>query len=537
MQWDMPDIIVIGGGSAGAAMTGRLCEAGFKVTLIEAGGSDRTLRSRIPALTGALVQNPRFDWCFEVEPDPSRGGRRDIWPAGKLLGGGSAINGMMFIRGHRWDYDNWAAMGAQGWDYASVLPYFRRMETNERGADDWRGGDGPLSVAEGRARYPIVDHWIAAAERAGVDHAGDLNGRQAEGVDHVQVSQRGGMRCSSAAAFLERLPADRAPGMLLHAQVQRIVIEEGRATGVDYVRHGRSETLRSRYGVVVSAGAINTPLLLMRSGIGPAGHLRDMGIAVRADLPGVGRNLQDHVGVHIVNDVSADTLNADARGMRGAWQIWRMATARKGALTTAIGHAQAFIRSRDGLPAPNLQLSFSAFAFDLDGRGRLVLRRNRSVSTLVGLMRPSHRGSVMLRSGDPEAAPLISYQQLGSDDDIDQLVEGIEMGRTILAQGPIASLVTGELRPGPDVAGREALRHYVREAATPMFHPTGTARMGRADDLEAVVDHDLRVRGLAGLWVADASVMPSLPAGNTNATAIMIGDKGADHVRRTIAPA
>lgn len=533
MSGEKPDLIVVGGGSAGAALTGRLCEAGFKVVLVEAGESDRRLRSRVPALTSALVQNPRFDWCFEVEPDVSRGGRRDIWPAGRILGGGSAINGMMFIRGHRWDYDNWATMGAKGWDYASVLPYFRRMEANERGEDMWRGAGGPLAVSEGRARYAVADQWIEAAVHAGVSRSTDLNGAIAEGADYVQVSQRQGLRCSSARAYLERLPASAAPRMILSAQVRRVLFDGGRAVGVEYVRDGCIETLRSNFGVVISAGAVNTPKLLMLSGIGDASDLGALGIPIVADRPGVGRNLQDHVGVHIVNDVSVRTLNADARGLRGALQVMRLAFARSGALTTAIGHAQAFVSSREG-PAPNIQLSFSAFAFDLDPRGRLALRRNTSVSTMVGLMRPSHRGSIRLRSADPLSPPIISYQQLGSDDDVDQLVEGIEIGRRILASEPMASLTTAELRPGPAANSKAALGEYVRQAASPMFHPCGTARIGGADDRDGVVDENLQVRGLRGLWVADASIMPSLPAGNTNATAIMIGDKGADHVRATL---
>lgn len=534
MQGDMPDLVVVGGGSAGAALTGRLCAAGVKVVLVEAGGSDRKLRSRVPALTSALVQNPRFDWCFDVEPDPSRGGRRDVWPAGKMLGGGSAINGMMFIRGHRWDYDRWAELGAAGWDYASVLPYFRRMERNERGADAWRGGQGPQSVAESRARYDVVERWIEAAQNAGVPRSADLNGALAEGVDHVQVSQRDGLRCSSARAYLEGLPAHQAPQLLLDAQVLRVLVENGRAVGIEFQREGRRRILRSRHGVAICAGALNTPRLLMLSGIGDGAALADLGLPVVADLPGVGANLQDHVGVHIVNDVAAHTLNADARGWRGAWQVLQMMLARKGALTTAIGHAQAFVSSRPG-PAPNLQLSFSAFAFDLDGRGRLALRRNNSVSTMVGLMRPDQRGTVRLRSPDPLAPPIITYHQLGCADDVEQLIEGIELGRRILSSAPMAGLVTAELRPGPAAVEREALRDYVRAASTPMYHPCGTARMGHAADRRAVLDENLRVRGLGGLWVADASVMPTLPAGNTNATAIMIGDKGADHVLAAMA--
>ncbi|GFM31406.1 GMC family oxidoreductase [Novosphingobium sp. PY1] len=530
MNAGIPDIIVVGGGSAGSAMAGRLCEAGLRVAVIEAGCSDRHVRSRIPALTSSLVQNPQYDWCYGAEPDPSLGGRADTWPAGRMLGGGSALNGMMFIRGHRWDYDNWARLGALGWDYDSVLPYFRRIEDNERGADEWRGTGGPISVSEGRATYPIVEDWIKAAANAGLERSEDLNGERTEGVDYVQVSQRRGTRCSSARGYLENLPAGQAPHMVLDAQVLRICFENGRAAAVIYRQAGQERELRARCGVVVAAGAIGTPRLLMHSGLGPAEHLGATGIAVNRDLPGVGANLQEHVGTHIVSDVAGHTLNNDARGLRGAWQVLRFAAGRKGALTTAIGHAQAFVKSREDLPAPNLQLAFSAFAFDLDDKGRLALRRNASVSTLIGLMRPCHRGRVSLRSADPMDHPVIAHRLLGSDDDIEQLVEGIGIARSILASEPMASSVRCEIRPGETLRDAVALREYVKLASVPLYHPCGTARIGRKDDPCAVVDPDLKVIGVEGLWVADASVMPAVPAGNTNATAIMIGDKGADHV-------
>ncbi|WP_443478519.1 GMC family oxidoreductase [Novosphingobium aerophilum] len=527
---DETDIIVVGGGSAGAAMAGRLAEAGIRTVLVEAGGSDRILKSRVPALTSSLVQNPDFDWCYKVEPDPSLGGRVDVWPAGKMLGGGSALNGMMFIRGHRWDYDHWAECGASGWDYASVLPYFRRLEDNERGADAWRGTGGPIGVSEVRARYPITERWIEAAGEAGIPRSRDLNGEDAEGVDRVQVSQRGGQRCSAARGYLEGRNHGGRLRVETRCQVLRVLVENGRAVGVKIRRDGQDFTLHARGGVVLSAGSMNTPRLLMLSGLGPQEHLRDMGLPVKQDLPGVGRNLQDHVGTHLVNTVSARTLNTDAQGLRGAWQVLRYVLARRGALTTPIGHAQAFVRSREGLPAPNLQISFAAFAFDFDESGRLMLRKDAAVSTLVGLMRPSHRGRISLRSNDPLAPPAIEHRQLGSEDDIDQIVEGIGIARRIMAASPIAGSITGEVRPGAALDSAEALRDYVKLASIPLYHPVGTARIGAAGDAMAVVDPDLAVRGVDGLWVADASVFPTLPAGNTNATAIMVGDKGADHI-------
>ncbi len=522
------DLIVVGGGSAGLPCAVRLAEGGLRVLLVEAGKHHRDLRISVPALMSGMVQKPAFDWCYRAEPDPSVGGRPDVWPAGKRLGGGSAINGMMFIRGHTWDYDHWAELGATGWDYASVLPYFRRLEHNERGADAWRGEGGPIHVSEVRSRYEITEEWIEAARQAGIPRSSDLNGETAEGVDYIQLSQRQGLRCSTAHGYLEQMPGGLE--IMLEAQVLRIEVENGRTTGVTIRRGGEQRTLTARRGVVLSAGALNTPRLLMLSGIGPASDLQAHGIAVVRDLQGVGQNLQEHPGVHLANTVSARTLNDDARGLAGFRQLLAFAFGRGGALTTGIGHAQAFVRSRDGLPAPNLQLAFSAFAFEITPKGNLALAKDAAVSTFVALMRPASRGRITLRSADPDAPPRIEHQLLGEEDDATQLVEGLEIARRIMAQPAIARHVTGEIRPGLTADSHAALRGYVGAATIPMFHPVGSAKMGAAGDPLAVVGPDCRVRGIEGLWVADASIMPTIPQGNTNATAIMIGERASDLV-------
>ncbi|MEO6153247.1 MAG: GMC family oxidoreductase N-terminal domain-containing protein [Croceibacterium sp.] len=521
-----PDLIVVGGGSAGIACAARLAQGGLRVVLVEAGKDHHDVRVAVPALMSGLVRNPAFDWSYPAESDATVGGRSDVWPAARRLGGGSAINGMMFIRGHSWDYDHWAQLGASGWDYASVLPYFRRLEHNERGADAWRGEDGPIHVSEVRSRYPVTDAWIAAAEQAGIPRSRDLNGELAEGVDRIQLSQRAGLRCSTAHGYLATSPANLE--VFTEAQVLRIETAHGRAIGVAIRRGGEVRSLRARHGVVLSAGALNSPLLLMLSGLGPATQLARHGISVVADLAGVGQNLQEHIGCHLVNTVSARTLNDDARGLAGVGQLLSLLLARSGALTTGIGHAQAFVRSRAGLPAPNLQLAFSAFAFEITPKGKLALAKHAAVSTFVALMRPQSRGQVTLRSADPDVAPMIEYPLLGNEDDAAQLVEGLELARRIMAEPAISPQVTGELRPGVAVDGHEALRGYVGAATIPMFHPVGTVKMGASDDPAAVVGPDCAVRGIAGLWVADASIMPTIPQGNTNATAIMIGERASD---------
>jgi choline dehydrogenase len=528
---DECDMVVVGGGSAGCAMAGRLAAAGVRVVLLEAGKSDGDPRLKVPALTSSVVQNSDFDWVYAAEPDPSIGGRADVWPGGKRLGGGSSINGMMYVRGHRWDYDHWAGLGARGWSYADVLPYFRRMETYQGGTNAWRGGSGPISVAHGRVNYPIVDDWITAAMSFGVPRVTDHNGEvPGEGTDVAQVTQRNGLR-SSATAYL-RLPGVRSHlDVRLQARVRRILIENGRAVGVEYDRDGSTRQVHAKAGVILCAGSMNSPRLLMLSGVGSAAHLQTHGIGVIRDLPGVGANLQEHVGTHLVNQVNTRTVNSDARGLgllRGAVDfVFR----RRGVLTTAVGHAQAFVRTRSTASVPNVQISFTAFAFDLDERGRLVLRREPSVSTVVCIARPQSRGTLSLRSSDPFAPPVIQHRLLGVEDDVDQLVEGLEIARQIMAQPSMRAYAASEVRPGAAAHG-DALRAFAKAAAIPLYHPVGTCKMGQ--DALAVVDPTVAVHGLHGLWVADASVMPTLPVGNTNATAIMIGDKSADHVLKAV---
>jgi choline dehydrogenase len=527
---EQADIIVVGGGSAGCAMAGRLAAAGVKVLLLEAGKTDKHYKLRIPALTSSVVQNTDFDWKYVAEPDPTIGGRADVWPGGKRLGGGSSINGMMYVRGHAWDYDHWEELGARGWAFKDVVPYFKRMETNSR-AGETRGRKGPVGVSESRLHYPIVDDWIKAAEGFGIERNPDHNGdRPGEGTDYAQLTQKNGLR-SSSVNFLKLPGAAAHLTVALEAQALKVVIEDGRAVGVDYLQDGQTKRAMARRGVVVSSGTLNTPRLLMLSGIGPAAHLKEFGIPVLVDSPGVGRNLQEHVGTHLVNDVNTTTLNSEARGLPLLKNFADFILRRRGILTTSVGHAQAFLRTRPGLKVPNIQISFTCFAFDLDKEGKLVLRHDDAVSTVVCVSRPQSRGTVTLRSADPLAPPVIRHQLLAVEDDVEQMAEGLEIARQIMQQPQVKGYVTSEVRPGKDVTG-PALRGYCHLASIPLYHPVGTCRMG--EDAEAVVDSDLRVRGVEGLWVADCSVFPALASGNTNATAMMIGDKGSDHVLRAL---
>jgi choline dehydrogenase len=511
-------------------MAARLSDRGKQVVLLEAGKADDSFRLLILPLAMALVHNPDYDWGYAVEPDPSIGGRADKWPAGKRLGGGGSINGMIYVRGHPWDYDHWAQLGATGWSAAEVVPYFRRLESNSRGGNAARGDSGPIHVADNRVRYAIVDAFIDAAVSYGVPRNPDHNGEHAgEGTDYSQTNQRNGLRCSSARGYLHSGP--RRPNLDIRTEtvVRKILIEGGRAVGVEYERGRTTGTLVARGGVVLSAGSLNSPRLLMLSGIGPVDHLSAHGIKVVADRPGVGANLQDHVGTHIVARVNTRTVNSDSRGLAALRAGLSFLLFRRGAITSSMCHAQAFVRTTPGMAVPDVQVSCTAFAFDINEVGRAVLCRYPAISLTVGITRPKSRGSVRLRSGDPFAPPLIQHQLLGDAGDVERLARGIEIGRAILAQPAISKYVVEEVRPGPAVAGA-ALRDYLHVASIPLYHPVGTCRMGQ--DEMAVVDPDLRVHGVGNLWVADASVMPTLPSGNTNATAMMIGDKGADHVLR-----
>ena len=528
------DMIVVGGGSAGCAMAARLAQSGLKVLLLEAGKSGNHYRLRIPALTSTVVQNEEFDWKYQANPDPSIGGRSDVWPGGKRLGGGSSINGMIYVRGHRWDYGNWVRMGAEGWSYDDCLPYFRRMERFEGGANAWHGGDGPIGVSAPRVHYPIVDAWVQAASEIGPALVEDHNGPEpAAGTAYAQATQWNGLRSSAIGYF--KLPGVRQNIEInLESRVTRLLIEGRRITGVEVEQDGQRREIRAHAGVVVSSGSLNSPRLLMLSGIGPAAQLREHGIEIIADLPGVGANLQEHVGTHVVHGVNTPTINSEAHGLAAFRNGLDFLFRRRGIITASMAHGQSFIQTREDAPAPNLQISFTAFAFDLDEQGRLQMRRTPAVSTVVCVSRPHTRGRLLLRSADAHAAPVIDHQLLGDERDLEDIISGIRHIRRIMQHPKMRTYITETIRPGDAVEG-EDLRMYARMAAFPMYHPVGTCRMGRGDD--AVTDARLKVHGFDNLWVADASVMPSLPAGNTNGTAIMIGDKGSDHVLRALGKA
>jgi choline dehydrogenase len=519
------DHVIVGAGSAGAALAARLsADPAVRVLLLEAGGWDWSPVISVPAGEEKAIGNPAYTWAYRTEPDPSRLGRREAWPAGRILGGSSSINGMIYLRGARGDYDRWAGMGAAGWDYAGVLPYFRRAETNERGADAWRGGSGPLSVSDVRTAHPLTRVFIAAAQEQGLPFNPDVNGASQYGVGPLQATQRRGWRHSAARAYLWPALGRRNLKILTGAAVTRVLIAGGRAVGVEYVRRGRPGKATAG-AVTLSAGALASPRLLMLSGVGPADDLRALSIPVVADLPGVGRNLQEHPGVMLSAEVSVRTYNVET----DVWSVvkhgadWLLRGRGPGA--TPIGHAVAFARTRPGSGDADVQLTFTPIGYNTVGDGPLLHDRP-AVVVAVNVCRPKARGRVRLASADPLALPVIEHPLLGEPDDLDTLRAGARLGRAILRSAAFAPFKRDELKPLAAVDADADWDDFLRRETMRFSHPVGTCRIG--DDALSVVDPGLRVHGLAGLHVADASVMPTLPAANTNAAAIMIGEKAAD---------
>ncbi|MGY1753736.1 GMC family oxidoreductase [Blastococcus sp. SYSU D01042] len=514
------DVVVVGAGSAGAALAGRLSEdPSLQVLLLEAGGSDRVLEVQIPAAL-YKVWRTRRDWNYATDEQPGLGGRRLFWPRGKVLGGSSSINAMIYIRGARADYDEWARLtGDEAWSYEHVLPLFRRMEDNARGADEWHGVGGPLRVEDLRSPHPWTTAVVESAVAAGYPRNDDFNGATQEGVGQYQVTQRRGRRWSAADAYLH--PAADRPNLtvLTGALATRVLVSGGRATGVEYRRNGSLHTARAAE-VVLSGGAVNSPQLLMLSGIGPADHLREVGVDVVHDLPGVGAGLQDHPLVPVVFDVRSGASLFRAESPSGYAQWFG---ARRGPLTSNLAEAGLFTRSTPELAEPDLQFHFLPVKFWKQAEVDPDVDAFTAAAVLVDV---HSRGSVRLRSADPTWAPSIDAGYLTDERDLDALVCGVEKAREIASVGPLADVLAGEWSPGAGAQGRDALRAKVRETLESLYHPVSSCRMG-TDDL-AVVDPTLRVHGIEGLRVVDASVMPTLVRGNTNAPTIMIAERAAD---------
>ncbi|MEM7426906.1 MAG: GMC family oxidoreductase N-terminal domain-containing protein [Pseudomonadota bacterium] len=518
------DYIIVGAGSAGCPVAARLSERpGNKVLLLEAGPADRNLWIHIPIGYYRNMTSP-LSWGYQTEPDEGIGGRSILWPRGKVLGGSSSINGLVYIRGQKEDYDHWRQLGNAGWGYEDVLPFFRKSEDQERGEDALHGTGGPLKVSDIRDEREICDAFIAAAQEAGIPANNDFNGPVQEGVGNFQTTSRNGRRCSSAVGYLN--PARNRPNLRIEtdALAQKLDFDGKRVSAVRYLQNGEEKTARVRGEVVLAGGAINSPQLLQLSGIGPAQHLTGFGIGVLHDSPGVGRDLQDHYQARAVYELNRPiSVNDDVNNLvRRAWIGLQYALFRRGPMTFSAGHVGVFTRVLPQSATPDAQVHFIPFsATKLGGE----LHPYPGVTISVCQLRPESRGEVMIRSADPAEHPRISPNYLSTEYDRQIMVEGLKMVRRIAQAPAFARYVAMEREPGDENASDAALLDYAREKGNTIFHPTSTCRMG--NDRRAVVDDRLRVHGVEGVRVADCSIMPTVVSGNTNAPAIMIGEKCA----------
>ncbi len=526
------DCIVVGAGSAGCAVAARLSEdPQCRVALLEAGGSDASVLIRAPlgfAVSGAISRHVAR---YQTVPQPGLDGRRGFQPRGRVLGGSSAINAMVYCRGHRRDYDDWAAAGNPGWDYANVLPYFKRGEDSACfGANDYHGSGGPLAVSWLRSPFPSSQAFLEACVASGIARTDDCNGAQQEGCWPAQVTMRDGERCSAARAYLAPARTRANLAVFTRATARRLCWDGRRVSGVEVMLDGRPQVLQARREVIVCAGAYGSPQLLMCSGIGPAAPLRALGIEVVHELAGVGQNLQDHISASL-NWRSPRSDGGFGISLAGAAMIWRgigqWRRERRGCITSNVAEAGAFLRTDSALAVPDIEIEFVVAIVDDHNR---KLHLGHGMGLHVTLLRPRSRGEVRLASADTRTAPLIDPRYFSDPADLPQLVKGVQRALAIMAQPPLAPWRGAMLAPlasdDPDGIARE-----LRRSADTEYHPVGTCRMGPAGDAMSVVDHELRVHGIAGLRVADASIMPTLIGGNTNAPTIMIGEKCADLVR------
>ena len=516
------DFVVIGAGSAGCAVAGRLGEAGYSVLLLEAGGKDSNPFIHIPLGYSMLYANPAVNWCFESQPEPHLNNRRLFQPRGKVLGGTGAINGMIYMRGQPEDFDGWKAAGCTGWGWDDVLPYFKSCEDQERGADAFHGTGGPVAVSDLRTTHALGEAYHAASQALGVPRNDDFNGARQEGTGYVQTTTRNGRRWSTASGYL-RGPAMKNIDVKLNAMVERIELQGRRATGVSWTDATGNHTAKARREVILCAGAFGSPQILQLSGIGPGALLQAHGVEVLHDLPGVGENLQDHfgIGAEYRSTVKSTVNDLYNNKLKGGLQLLRYLIFRTGPFADNGNYSNAFIRSGPEIDRPDMMVTFMAWCTN----EQLKPHPFSGFTILAEHMRPNSRGHVRIQGPDPAAQPAILFNFFASDTDRQAALAGLKFGRRIAETAPMSDCVDYEISPGKDVQSDDDLIDYCRASGLSLLHPVGSCKMG-VDDM-AVVDPRLKVRGVEGLRVIDASIMPRIVTGNTNAASIMIGEKGA----------
>ncbi len=529
------DFIVVGSGSAGSVMAERLSASGrFSVLVLEAGGTDRRFYVQMPLGYGKCFFDPAVNWNYRTEPDPGLAGNADHWPRGKVLGGSSSINAMVWIRGAREDYDEWAAQGNPGWSYADVLPAFKAIEDNEAGADEWRGAGGPVHVTRcDHLVHPLAQRYLAAARQAGLKLNPDFNGASLEGVGIYQINTKNGRRMSAARAFLRPAMKRRNVRVETNALATKILFEGRRAVGIEYEQNGRKKTMRAGREVILCAGSINSPQLLQLSGVGPGALLQNLGIDVLLANANVGANLQDHVGINYTFKGRSATLNQILRPWWGKALVGaQYLLLRSGPLSLSMNSAGGFFRTDPSRSQPNMQLYFQAFSTVIPKSGeRPILTPDPWPGFSIGLSncRPSSRGEIMIRSKDPREYPRIVANALSTDADVEEMLAAVKFVRRIASMPAMSEFIVEEILPGPSITSDADLIQDFRRRSGTVYHPVSTCRMG-PDATRAVVDARLRVHGLQGLRVIDASIFPEIITGNTNAPTIMVGWKGAEMV-------
>jgi choline dehydrogenase len=527
------DYIIVGAGSAGCVIANRLSQdSSNKVLLLEAGGSDRRFFIQMPIGYGVTYHQKKVNWMYSTEPSPEADNKPSYWPRGKVMGGSSSINAMVYVRGNPKDFDEWSEAGNPGWSFNEVLPYFKKMESWQNGADNFRGGDGPLNVSEvSKQLHPLCDNFLSAAEEIGIKLNPDMNGEKQEGVGNYQITTHKGQRMSASRAYLWPIKSRSNLTIVKNAIVTRVLIKNKKAYGVEYLKSGKAhESIASRE-VILSAGSINSPQLLQLSGVGPKNILEQASVPLIHDSPSVGENLQDHLGVSYFYKSKVPTLNDQLRPVLGKiYQGLRYIFSRSGPLSLSVNQSGGFIRTRDDLEKPNIQLYFSPVSYSLESPDkRAMMSPDPFSAMLLGISNcsPRSRGSVRLRSSNPLEPPVIEPNYLSHEDDIKDLLEGVKVLRKLAKTDSFRKVIGEEFRPGSQCQTDEQMIQHIKDTVWTVFHPSSTCRMG-PDPKSSVVDSNLKVYGIEGLRVADASIFPSLVCGNINAATIMVGEKASD---------